>query len=221
MTGDVIARVEPKSGAHNTIFGPDGDVYLAGLKSPFLTVADASTNTAADRRPVLGVDPASVHDQRKPTPALVNVNERLGFEVGDLKTGKSCRGRRCGLHPGPRQASRLPEPRHRPDAGRATLGVVDGQQGRPFLRRDRDAAEAGRDPQGPRRARLGHIQYRRPARLPFDGRSDRRRHLQDPRHAHRRGRPAGDEREDGPDRLRGWQACPRRQLPGLGHVGAP
>ncbi|HJZ69673.1 MAG TPA: hypothetical protein VKF81_16225, partial [Blastocatellia bacterium] len=42
LTGDVIAKIEPNSGAHNTIYGPDGSrVYLAGLKSPLLSVADA------------------------------------------------------------------------------------------------------------------------------------------------------------------------------------
>ena len=36
-TGDVIARIEPKSGAHNTIYGLDGKhAYLAGIKSPLL-----------------------------------------------------------------------------------------------------------------------------------------------------------------------------------------
>src|SRR5262245_32438493 len=45
-TGDVIATIEPKSGAHNTVVGLDGSrMYLAGLKSPVLTVADTKTNT--------------------------------------------------------------------------------------------------------------------------------------------------------------------------------
>src|SRR5579859_5222301 len=45
-TGDVIATLTPKSGAHNTIYSNDGTrVYLAGLKSPVLSVADPSTHT--------------------------------------------------------------------------------------------------------------------------------------------------------------------------------
>ena len=41
MSGDVLAKLEPQSGAHNTICGLDGKrAYLAGLKSPLLTVAD-------------------------------------------------------------------------------------------------------------------------------------------------------------------------------------
>ena len=40
-TGDVIERIVPKSGAHNTVYGLDGEsVYLAGLRSPMLTVAE-------------------------------------------------------------------------------------------------------------------------------------------------------------------------------------
>src|SRR5205823_5626739 len=44
-TGKVTADIETKSGAHNTICGLDGKrVYMAGLKSPFLFVADTGTN---------------------------------------------------------------------------------------------------------------------------------------------------------------------------------
>src|SRR4030095_12358305 len=44
-TGDVLAKIETGSGAHNTIYGPDGKrVYLAGLKSPILSIADSSTH---------------------------------------------------------------------------------------------------------------------------------------------------------------------------------
>ena len=44
-TGNVIATIEPKSGAHNTVVGLDGSrMYLAGLKSPLLTVADTKTH---------------------------------------------------------------------------------------------------------------------------------------------------------------------------------
>ena len=45
-TGVIIAKVEPKSGSHNTIYSLDGSrVYLAGLRSPFLSVADTKTHT--------------------------------------------------------------------------------------------------------------------------------------------------------------------------------
>jgi hypothetical protein len=88
-TGDVIAKIEPKSGAHNTVFGPLGtEVYLAGLKSPLLTVADAKAHTAA--RTVgpfaASIRPFTVNGSQ--TLVFVNVNDLLGFEVGDLTTGK-------------------------------------------------------------------------------------------------------------------------------------
>src|SRR5947209_20593981 len=44
-TGDVIATIETKSGSHNTIYSADGNyVYLAGLRSTSLSVADTKTH---------------------------------------------------------------------------------------------------------------------------------------------------------------------------------
>ncbi len=87
--GDVVARVVTGSGSHNTVFGPDGrEVYLAGLRSPLLTVANA-TNHAIDRRvgPFSNsIRPFTVNGSQ--TLCFVNVNGLLGFEIGDLKTGK-------------------------------------------------------------------------------------------------------------------------------------
>src|SRR5262249_10230700 len=41
--GEVVARITPNSGSHNTIASLDGkEAYLAGLKSPFLTIAGTS-----------------------------------------------------------------------------------------------------------------------------------------------------------------------------------
>lgn len=88
-SGDVLAKVVTKSGAHNTVYGPDGrSVYLAGLKSPMLSVADPRTHKI-----VGGVGPFSnvirpftVNGSQ--TLCFVNVNDLLGFEVGDIKTGK-------------------------------------------------------------------------------------------------------------------------------------
>jgi DNA-binding beta-propeller fold protein YncE len=89
LTGDVVARIEPKSGAHNTIFGPDGSrVYLAGLKSLLLSVADAKTHTIVNKVGPFSdsIRPFTINGSQ--TLCFVNVNELLGFEVGDLKTGK-------------------------------------------------------------------------------------------------------------------------------------
>src|SRR5262249_28994795 len=45
LNGDVIMKLIPKSGAHNTIIGVNGKhAYLAGLKSPVLRVADTKTH---------------------------------------------------------------------------------------------------------------------------------------------------------------------------------
>jgi hypothetical protein len=36
--GEVLTRIRPDPGSHNTVVGPDGkEAYLAGLKSPLLT----------------------------------------------------------------------------------------------------------------------------------------------------------------------------------------
>jgi DNA-binding beta-propeller fold protein YncE len=89
MTGDVLAKIVTDSGAHNTIYGPDGkQVYLAGLRSPTLSIADPSTHKV-----VGGIGPFSNSVRpftvnAKQTLCFVNVNDLLGFEVGDLKTGK-------------------------------------------------------------------------------------------------------------------------------------
>ena len=41
MSGDVLKKLVLNSGAHNTLYGPDGrHVYLAGLRSPTLSIAD-------------------------------------------------------------------------------------------------------------------------------------------------------------------------------------
>src|SRR5262249_38273778 len=46
--GNVIATIETKSGSHNTIYSADGSrVYLAGLKSPLLSIADTKTHKVA------------------------------------------------------------------------------------------------------------------------------------------------------------------------------
>ena len=89
MTGDVRTKVVTKSGAHNTIWGPNGkEVYLAGLTSPLLRVADPSTNTVVKEvGPFANViRPFTINGAQ--TRVYVNVNGLLGFEVGDLKTGK-------------------------------------------------------------------------------------------------------------------------------------
>jgi len=88
-TGDIITKIVTNSGAHNTIYGRDGSrVYLAGLKSPYLAIADTRTHTVTGQ---VGPFSASIRPftiNGLQTRCFVNVNELLGFEVGDLTTGK-------------------------------------------------------------------------------------------------------------------------------------
>lgn len=88
--GTVLARIAPDSRAHNTIVGRDGrEAYLAGLGSPWLTVADTSTHSAARKiGPFSGnIRPFTVSgDQSR---IYANVNDLLGFEIGDLKQGRA------------------------------------------------------------------------------------------------------------------------------------
>lgn len=89
QTGEVIATITTNSGSHNTIYAADGKhVYLAGLKSPMLSVVDTATNKVQTEAGPFGnpIRPFTVNG--KNSLAFVNVNGLLGFEVGDLVTGK-------------------------------------------------------------------------------------------------------------------------------------
>jgi DNA-binding beta-propeller fold protein YncE len=89
MTGNVTATIEANSGSHNTIYSADGrHVYLAGLRSPDLSVADTSTNKVVSKVGPFAnsIRPFTVNGLG--TLTFVNVNGLLGFEVGDLRSGK-------------------------------------------------------------------------------------------------------------------------------------
>jgi len=88
-TGDVTGVIEPKSGSHNTIYSADGTrVYLAGLKSKVLSVADPKTRSVASTVGPFDnqIRPFTVNGAN--TLVFVNINALLGFEVGDVRTGK-------------------------------------------------------------------------------------------------------------------------------------
>ena len=88
-TGDVIAKIVPNSGAHNTVYGSDGSrVYLAGLHSPWLTVADTKTHTSNSAVGPFSAPIRPFTINAAQTFAFCCVNELLGFEIGDLKSGK-------------------------------------------------------------------------------------------------------------------------------------
>jgi DNA-binding beta-propeller fold protein YncE len=102
-TGDLVTKVETGSGSHNTVCGLDGKrAYLAGLRSPLLTVVDTETQKVAETVGPFAapIRPFTVNGAQ--TRCFVNVNDLLGFEVGDLATGKKlCRVEVEGFRKGP------------------------------------------------------------------------------------------------------------------------
>jgi hypothetical protein len=88
-SGEVIQKIVTRSGAHNTIYGPGGKhAYMAGLKSPFLFVSSTTDHSIAKKVGpfTAAIRPFTVNAAE--TLCYVNVNELLGFEIGDLKTGE-------------------------------------------------------------------------------------------------------------------------------------
>ena len=88
-TGNVIKKIEVFKRAHNTIYGPSGKhVYLDDIASPWLYVADAKANELVNKIGPFAnfVRPFTING--KETLAYVTVDSLLGFEVGDLNTGK-------------------------------------------------------------------------------------------------------------------------------------
>ena len=63
-------------------------VYLAGLKSPILPVTDAKTHEVVREIGPFSnfIRPFTVNSHQ--TLCYVNVNDLLGFEIGDLKSGR-------------------------------------------------------------------------------------------------------------------------------------
>jgi len=89
LDGRVLAEITTNSGAHNTIYGLDGKkVYLAGLKSPVLNIAQTRHHTIQETVGPFSnvIRPFTINGSQ--TLCFVNVNNRLGFEIGDLRTGK-------------------------------------------------------------------------------------------------------------------------------------
>ena len=103
LTGEVIKKIVTNSGAHNTIIGPDGRyAYLAGLKSPILCLADTSKHEVVREVGPFGnvIRPFTIDGSQ--SRCYVNVNDLLGFEVGDLTSGKVlCRVEVSGFEKGP------------------------------------------------------------------------------------------------------------------------
>jgi hypothetical protein len=90
-TGAIITSVDKTGSPHNTIYSDDGaHAYLAsqGRQPPFITVTDAKTHTIASNIGPFSdvVRPFVINDRQ--TLIFANVNNLLGFEVADLRTGK-------------------------------------------------------------------------------------------------------------------------------------
>ncbi len=88
-TGEVITKLLLNSRAHNTVIGLDGKfAYMAGLGSPMLSIAKTETHELS--KPVgpfaASIRPFTVNAAQ--SRCYVCVNELLGFEVGDISTGK-------------------------------------------------------------------------------------------------------------------------------------
>ena len=88
--GEVLNSIFLKSKAHNTIFAPNGKaVYLEGLASSYLTVVNPKDIT--QNYVNIGPFSASIRPftiNGKQSLVYANVNDLLGFEIGDLKTGR-------------------------------------------------------------------------------------------------------------------------------------
>ncbi|MCA9148140.1 MAG: hypothetical protein KDA92_02510 [Planctomycetales bacterium] len=101
--GRELARITPDSGSHNTIYGLSGKfAYLAGLRSPNLAVVDTvSREIVKQVGPFANsIRPFTVN--RSETRCYVNINELLGFEIGDIVSGqKLARVEVAGVPHGP------------------------------------------------------------------------------------------------------------------------
>src|SRR5476649_751705 len=88
-TGDIIKKIDGFNKSHNTIYGLSGDhVYLADIASPWLKIADTKTNTISSKVGPFAnfIRPLTING--KETRVYVTVDSLLGFEVGDIQTGK-------------------------------------------------------------------------------------------------------------------------------------
>ncbi|MDH5400154.1 MAG: hypothetical protein OEX02_18525 [Cyclobacteriaceae bacterium] len=88
-SGDIIKKITIHSRAHNTIYGPSGKyAYMADIGSPLLYIANTETHTVVKKTGPFsaGIRPFTINSDE--SLVYVTVNDLLGFEVGDLKTGE-------------------------------------------------------------------------------------------------------------------------------------
>jgi hypothetical protein len=90
-TGNLIKKLPtPESdGSHNTVWSLDGSrVFMEGLRSAIISVADPAEHTVVQTiGPFGGIARPFVVNGRA-TLLFANVNELLGFEIADVRSGK-------------------------------------------------------------------------------------------------------------------------------------
>ena len=135
---------------------------------------DAHRSSRPSARSRTSIRPFTVNAAQ--TRCYVNVNELLGFEVGDLTTGKKLhRVEVQGSEKGPVKRHGCPSHGIGLTPDERELWLCDGHNNAVHVFDNTvDAAEADVDDQGARSARLDHVQHRRPARVSVDRRGLRR-----------------------------------------------
>jgi hypothetical protein len=88
-TGDIISKIAVTKRAHNTLYGPSGkQVYMGDIGSPLLFVSDPARHAIVKKVGPFGnfIRPFTIKADE--SLVFVTVDSLLGFEVGDLATGK-------------------------------------------------------------------------------------------------------------------------------------
>lgn len=88
-TGNVMKKIEVFKRAHNTIYAPSAKaVYLDDIASPWLYVSDPQKHEVVNKIGPFGNFVRPFVIDGKETRVYATVDSLLGFEVGDLETGK-------------------------------------------------------------------------------------------------------------------------------------
>ncbi len=88
-TGNILKKIMVHKRAHNTIYGPAGNlVYLDDLASPWLYIADTKKHELVNKIGPFASNIRPFTINGKETLAFITTDSLLGFEVGDLITGK-------------------------------------------------------------------------------------------------------------------------------------
>ena len=204
MTGDVIAD------DHDQVRCAQHDLWTGRpQRLPCRVAIAAAFSCRPDNayRHQNGAVPSAIRfvpsrSTRAQTLCFVNVNELLGFEVGDMTTGKMLhRVEVTGVEKGPVKRHGCPSHGVGLTPDEKELWLTDGANSKMhvFDATVMPPKQISLD-QPARSARLDHLQPRRQIRLSIDGRSDRYRIQEDSDHARRRSGPRRAERKGRGDR---------------------